>query len=114
MVERIQLLLAHNWDIAHSHQLMLHDANHGHGERVKIWIEFGANPNATNDIGQTALHLFAARGTGRDAIRALVNAGSDIHATDHEGQTALDLATKATRQTATEELLRPSAKSKSP
>lgn len=103
MAEMIELLLAHNWDIDRGE--MLHDANHGHGTRVQTWLKYGANPNSRNEVGQTALHLIAARGTGRDAIRALVGAGADIDARDNLGNRPLDLARAAKQQTATQELI---------
>ena len=103
MTERIELLLAHGWDINNGQ--MLHDANHGHGARVMTWLKYGANPNARNEFGQTAIHLFAARGTGRDVIRALVEAGADISARDHKGNTPLDLARLASQQTAAQLLI---------
>jgi uncharacterized protein len=103
MIELIELLLAHGWDINNGQ--MLHDSNHGYGSRVKTWLKYGANPDARNERGQTALHLFAARGTGRDVIPALIGAGADINARDNEGNTPLDLARLASRQVATQELI---------
>lgn len=108
LIERISLLLEYGWQIDSSY--MLHDANHGHGKRVMTWLESGADPMATTDNGQTALHLFASRGTGREAIRALVQAGTDINATDADGNTPLSLARSATRQTAAQELISLGAK----
>ena len=40
MVELIELLLAHGWDINNGE--LLHDANHGHGQRVQTWLRYGA------------------------------------------------------------------------
>ena len=103
MVELITLLLDHGWDINNGQ--MLHDAKHGHGSRIQVWLRFGADPNSRNDSGQTALHLIAATGRGRDAIQALVAAGADIDARDNDGRTPLDWARDASRQTAADELM---------
>ena len=108
MVERISLMLDHGWDINRGQ--MLHDANHGHGSRVQVWLRFGADPNLRNDNGQTALHLLAATGRCREAIRALVSAGGDIDARDNDGRTPLDWARDASRQTASNELVSLGAK----
>ena len=104
MVALIQLLLEYGWDIQRGHQL-LHDANHGHGQRVRIWLDYGVDPNSGADGGHTALHLLAARGTGREAIRALVEAGADVNVKDAEGRTPLEIARSAKHQTAANELM---------
>ena len=83
---------------------MLHDAKHGFGKRVGIWLEYGVDPNARNSEGRTALHLFAARGTGKETIRTLVKSGADLEMPDAEGRTPLDLASAANCQSAAEEL----------
>lgn len=103
MPELIELLLAHGWDINNGQ--MLHDAGHGHGSRLKTWLKYGADPNARNEWGRSALHLFAAKGGGRDAIRALIGAGADINARDNEGNTPLDLARLASTPIAAQLLL---------
>jgi hypothetical protein len=102
MGELIELLLAYGWDINNGQ--MLHDANHGHGKRVETWLTYGANPNLRNRHGQTALHLIAARGTGRDVITMLVESGADINARDDDGNTPLDLARRASTQIAAQQL----------
>ncbi len=51
----------------------------------------GANPNITNENGETA--LIVAAENGYDAIiEKLVKYGADINVTDNNGDTALDLA----------------------
>ena len=72
---------------------------------MRILLDHGGDPNIKKPDGRTALHLIAARGVGREAIVALVKAGADINARDNEGNTALDLARLAKRQTATRELV---------
>jgi hypothetical protein len=99
----IKLLLDHGWNInqgAGKRTPMHHDANHGWGSRVRIWLDFGADPNVRRGDGRTALHIFAAKGTGAETIRALVKAGADINARDNEGHTALDLARLAPKKSA--------------
>ncbi len=93
LVERVELLLAHGWRIENAP--LLHDANQGLGKRIQIWLRYGADPNVANDSGQTALHLLAARGSGRDAILALIQAGADCDARDASGQRPMDLARRA-------------------
>ena len=104
MVDLIELLLAHGWEIDRGE--LLHDANHGHGSRVRMWLNYGANPNATRADGKTALHLIASRSSGREAIRALVEAGADLEARDQDGNTPADLARQAKNQAAHDELAR--------
>ena len=94
----IELLLAHGFDIDRGH--LLHDANHGHGSRIRIWLGQSADPNARTEEGSTALYLLAARGKGVDAIRALVAAGADLQARDALGRTPLEVARRARRDSA--------------
>ena len=104
----IPLLRGHGWDINEGtgqRTLLHHDANHGHGAKVRVLLEHGADPNSQDDVGRTPLHLLAARGTGRDAIRALVRAGADLNVRDHAGHTPLDYARRAQRRAAEREIL---------
>ncbi len=104
----VKLLLDHGWDInegAGARALIHHDANHGHGSKVRILLDHGADPNIRDAAGRTPLHLIAARGVGRETINALVKAGGDLGARDNEGNTPLDLARSAKRQTANRVLM---------
>jgi len=105
----VEALLDHGWDInegTDGRTLMHHDANHGHGAKVRILLAHGADPKIKDADGRTPLHLIAARGVGLETIRALVDAGADVNACDDGGNTPLDLARSANRQAATRELIK--------
>jgi ankyrin repeat protein len=60
-------------------------------ETVKLCVELGANVNAANDVGLTALHGAAFTGLD-DVVRYLVQNGANINAQDAAGQTPLQKA----------------------
>jgi ankyrin repeat protein len=60
---------------------------------VKLLLEAGANPNAVNPKGDTALHIAAHDGK-LGALRELVAGGADVSARNAAGQTALQLVEK--------------------
>ena len=95
---KLDALMAHGWEIDRCQ--LLHDAKHGLGQRVIAYLDRGADPNTVDANGQTALHKFAVAGIGKAAIEALVAAGAAIDAKDAEGNTPLDLARYAKRQSA--------------
>jgi uncharacterized protein len=60
-------------------------------ECVRLAVARGADVNAANDQGQTALHIAATR-RGAGFIRALVGEGARLEAKDKQGQVPLDVA----------------------
>jgi ankyrin repeat protein len=60
-------------------------------EAVKLCVELGADVNAVNDVGLTALHGAAFNGSD-DLVRYLVAQGAHLDARDATGQTPLDKA----------------------
>jgi ankyrin repeat protein len=60
-------------------------------EAVKLCVELGADVNAANDVGLTALHGAAFNGSD-DLVRLLVARGAHLDAQDATGQTPLDKA----------------------
>lgn len=65
---------------------------------VACLLENGANPNVTDDNGQTPLHFIAQKGVGKNQVALLLEHGADVNACDDAGQTPLDYAKKAKRK----------------
>jgi len=61
---------------------------------VKSMLAHGADVNAKNQLGWTALHM-AAELDQLETVKTLVKAGANIHARNNDGQTALDVAKKS-------------------
>jgi ankyrin repeat protein len=57
---------------------------------VKFLVESGMDVNATNDAGQTALHIAAQASDG--IVKYLAEHGANLDAKDKQGRTALDVA----------------------
>ena len=98
MMAGLELLLQHGWNINEQvggRTLLHHDANHGHGRRIRLLLDLGADPNIEDCVGRTVLHLVSARGAGSESIRALAAAGANLNARDHAGKTPLDLGVAA-------------------
>ena len=72
-------------------------------EAINALIEAGADPNAKNQAGNTALHAAAYRGA-IGAIRALLAAGALRNARNVYGATALDIAMREGRENAADAL----------
>jgi len=60
-------------------------------DAVKYCLDHGANVNAKDVKGYTALHGAAFRGDN-ETVKYLISAGADIHATTKDGDTVADLA----------------------
>lgn len=65
-------------------------------------LDAGADPNAKNQSGRTALHEGALNG---EVARLLLDNGADPNVQDVEGKTALHIAARAPHDTSTETLL---------
>ena len=61
-------------------------------EEVAACLNAGANPNARNESGATALHLAARFNPSEAVIGALIDAGADLHLRDSPGRAPLHLA----------------------
>ena len=74
-------------------------AQRGLTNGVACLLANGADPNVTDDKGQTPLHFIAQKGVGKNQAKLLIEHGADPNARDDTGQTALDYAKKAKRKT---------------
>jgi ankyrin repeat protein len=63
----------------------------GNTEAISLLLDHGANINASDDEGCTALHLAAEYGN-HEAVQLLVDKRADIFAIDYNADTPLDLA----------------------
>ena len=74
-------------------------AQRGLTNGVACLLANGADPNVTDDKGQTPLHFIAQKGVGKNQAKLLIEHGADPDARDDAGQTPLDYAKKAKRKT---------------
>ncbi|WIA12109.1 hypothetical protein OEZ85_012183 [Tetradesmus obliquus] len=70
---------------------LMHAANNGHTAAVKALVDCGAEPEATDDNGYTAL-MVAVFSDRSSAAEALVDGGAAVDAQDRAGRTALSYA----------------------
>ena len=77
--------------MAQMNQELVSDAQAGQWLKVQGLIKEGANVNAQNDAGQTALYFAADKGS-QDAVKFLLDHGANINLADNDGQTPLDRA----------------------
>ncbi|RDA85519.1 hypothetical protein CP532_2160 [Ophiocordyceps camponoti-leonardi (nom. inval.)] len=64
---------------------------------MELLIRQGADVNARNRAGETALHVAVRKGR-KLAVRVLVNNGASVHVHDAQGRSLLDVADAMTRQ----------------
>ena len=76
--------------------VLLTAARMGQTETIVLLLDRGANIEAENDIGWTALMLAALNGN-TETVRLLLDKGADIEAKDNKGRTALMLAVRMGR-----------------
>ena len=74
-------------------------AQRGLTNGVACLLANGADPNVTDDKGQTPLHFIAQKGVGKNQAKLLIEHGADPNARDDTGQTPLDYAKKSKRKT---------------
>ncbi len=98
--------LAKGWDInaSQKHRRGMWTPLHWVAQRgltngVACLLANGADPNVTDDKGQTPLHFIAQKGVGKNQAALLIEHGANLNARDNTGQTPLDYAKKAKRKT---------------
>ncbi len=98
--------LAKGWDInaRQKHRRGMWTPLHWVAQRgltngIACLLANGADPNVTDDKGQTPLHLIAQKGVGKNQVELLIEHGADLNARDDTGQTPLDYAKEAKRKT---------------
>ena len=98
--------LAKGWDInaSQKHRRGMWTPLHWVAQRgltngVACLLVNGADPNVTDDKGQTPLHFIAQKGVGKNQAKLLIEHGADPNARDDTGQTPLDYAKKSKRKT---------------
>jgi len=91
-----ELFLSHGADVnarEPSGQPLLNSRIHWNLPSVALWLlKNGADPNATDAEGNTALHEAARRGINPEVVRTLLARGARLKTKNRNGQTALDLA----------------------
>ena len=87
---------------------MRDSAKHGTATDVSACIKAGADPNARDKDGYTAMHQ-AARGNMVESLEVLYSAGAEVDKTDDDGETPLIVAAVANSAAALKWLLEHSA-----
>ena len=98
--------LAKGWDInaSQKHRRGMWTPLHWVAQRgltngIACLLANGADPNVTDDKGQTPLHFIAQKGIGKNQAALLIEHGADLNIRDDTGQTPMDYAKKAKRKT---------------
>ncbi len=86
-------------------------AQRGLTDGIACLLANGADPNVTDDKGQTPLHFIAQKGVGKNQVELLIQHGADLNAHDDAGKTPLDYAKKAKRKSVANFLTKLGAKS---
>ena len=104
--EWVKTFLAKGWDIntPQKHRRGMWTPLHWVAQRgltngVACLLANGADPNVTDDKGQTPLHFIAQKGVGKNQAKLLIEHGADPNSRDDTGQTPLDYAKQAKRKT---------------
>jgi len=82
----VELLLKHDVELNspwYASNYMCYAFRFSNLEMVQLLLDHGANPNLTNWLGISYLHLVALQGN-IELARLLINYGADINAVDHE------------------------------
>ncbi len=107
-LDMADLFLSHGADVNSEESPgvpLLHSRIHWNLPGICLWlIRNGANPNAVDGKGNTALHVAARKGINARVIEALVERGGNLKAKDGSGKTPLEIARKM-KKTKTSELL---------
>jgi ankyrin repeat protein len=77
---------------AQSNEALRKTAQDGNMKAVKALLAQGADVNAKDDQGQTALHWVAPARDNPEMVKVLVAKGADVNAKDNAGETALMIA----------------------
>jgi ankyrin repeat protein len=87
----MKLLLRHGARVDGSNALK-HMLDSEDSEGLKLLLDAGADPNETNEQGNTALHWAVWRGRSVKIVATLLDHGADLNVRRHDGRTAYALA----------------------
>ena len=91
--EMVELLIANgaavNLQARNGRTALMYAAKNGDTQAVKALLKSGASVNTADNEGETALMKAVTFSCDEDTIRVLVDAGADLKATNHKGQSPL-------------------------
>ena len=90
---KLAAILAKERGINAAHKVLVKAMREGNTDTVKLLLELGADINAKNNYGWTAL-IYAARWGNTDTVKLLLELGADINAKNNYGWTALIYAAR--------------------